>query len=285
MPGPQRGRQACCERGRSPAHTDLFLAADPAFEWDPSSVPGPQSPRTADPPASTERTHDFPRLAGTAKELALIPPLIAGPKKVAVHEAQATERAVGAADRPRVLHLATHGIFLEDQPELKEDSSLLSTREPARIPPGYESPLVRSGLALAGANHASRTTESADGLLTALEVTALDLHSTELVVLSACDTGTGEVRTGEGVYGLRRAFALAGAHNLVMSLWPVWDQEATKQMQTFYTAYGQGLPPVQALRTAQLERMAWMRKYLGAAPPSLWAPFIVQVSSSLKSIN
>ena len=111
----------------------------------------------------------------------------------------------------------------------------------------------------------------------------MDLHATDLVVLSACDTGTGEVRTGEGVYGLRRAFALAGARNLVMSLWPVWDKQATKQMRTFYTKYGEGVAPAHALREAQLERIAWLRKYAGGvAPPSLWAPFMVQVSGSFK---
>ena len=89
---------------------------------------------------------------------------------------------------------------------------------------------MRSGLALAGANYAQRVTDSHDGLLTAWEVSAMDLSGTDLVVLSACDTGTGEVRTGEGVYGLRCAVALACARNLVMSLWPTWDKQAAKQM-------------------------------------------------------
>ena len=258
----------------------LFLAADPAFDWISPSLNTQSSERSSGIPTSQPLIKKFLPLDGTGEEFAIVPPLIAGEQKIAVDGQHATEQAVVQSNRPRVLHLATHGFFLEDQPDLKSESSSVSNEGLVRIPAGYENPLVRSGLAFAGANHASRTGDSKDGLLTALEVTGMDLHSTDLVVLSACDTGTGEVRTGEGVYGLRRAFALAGARNLVMSLWPVWDKQATKQMKTFYTYYGQGMHPVHALRKAQLERIDWMRKYLGAAPPSLWAPFMVQTSGA-----
>lgn len=98
-------------------------------------------------------------------------------------------------------------------------------------------PMVRSGLALAGANYASTVQAGDDGLLTALEISGMNLHGTDLVVLSACETAAGDVRVGEGVYGLRRAFALAGAKNLVMSLWPVGDYTTLKQMETFYKAH------------------------------------------------
>ncbi len=274
------GRDLVEGKGKLVPKSDLFLAADPAFDWVSPSLETPKAKITHTDIDRGKFGKKFIRLKGTAKALKIIPPLVAGDLKSTVHGEQATEQAVVDADRPRILHLATHGFFLEDQPNLQTDSPLLSEIEPVRISPTYENPLVRSGLAFAGANHASQRTESKDGLLTAVEVTAMDLHSTDLVVLSACDTGTGEVRTGEGVYGLRRAFAIAGARNLVMSLWPVWDKQATKQMKTFYGSYGQGMHPAQALRNAQLERITWMRKYLGTAPPSLWAPFMVQSSGT-----
>ena len=97
----------------------------------------------------------------------------------------------------------------------------------------FENPLLRSGLALAGANLARSS--GGDGILTALEASGLDLWGTKLVTLSACDTGVGEVRNGEGVYGLRRAFVLAGTETLVMSLWPVSDSIARETMVAYYT--------------------------------------------------
>jgi CHAT domain-containing protein len=95
-----------------------------------------------------------------------------------------------------------------------------------------ENPLLRSGLALSGANLPQTKTE--DGILTALEASGLNLWGTKLVVLSACDTGIGEVRNGEGVYGLRRAFGLAGAESLLMSLWPVSDYTTRTSMTSYY---------------------------------------------------
>lgn len=87
----------------------------------------------------------------------------------------------------------------------------------------------------------------------------MNLHGTDLVVLSACETAAGDVKVGEGVYGLRRAFVLAGAKNLVMSLWPVGDRTTREQMEAFYRAYGEGKPPAEALRQAQLQTLADLR--------------------------
>ena len=86
----------------------------------------------------------------------------------------------------------------------------------------------------------------------------------------------GEVKAGEGVFGLRRAFALSGARNLMMSLWPVNDSITAGQMRSFYRFYGKGTSPAEALRKAQLETIATLRKRFGVAPASLWAPFILQ---------
>jgi CHAT domain-containing protein len=121
-----------------------------------------------------------------------------------------------------------------------------------------------------------------DGVLTALEVTGLNLYGTDLVVLSACDTGVGEVRTGEGVFGLRRAFVLAGAKNLVMSQWLANDYYTALQMERFYQAVGRGVSPAEALQEAQLATISSLREQIQGeggepiAPVNLWAPFMVQ---------
>ena len=142
--------------------------------------------------------------------------------------------------------------------------------------------MVRSGLALAGANQAGAASDGDDGVLTALEVSGLNLYGTELVVLSACETGVGEVRTGEGVFGLRRAFVLAGAKNLVMSQWRASDYYTALQMEQFYQAIGRGVSPAEALREAQLATISSLRERMQGeggeplAPVNLWAPFMVQ---------
>jgi CHAT domain-containing protein len=139
---------------------------------------------------------------------------------------------------------------------------------------------LRSGLALAGANHWRRRAGSglSDGLLTALEVQNLDLWGTELVVLSACETGLGKVEVGEGVLGLRRAFQNAGARTVLASLWQVPDRETELLMAAFFRRWLQGTPPARALRAAQLKLIAALRKdgnpVRRQAPPLWWAGFI-----------
>jgi CHAT domain-containing protein len=137
-----------------------------------------------------------------------------------------------------------------------------------------KNPMLRSGLALAGANtwlNAGNLPEEAeDGLLTAEDVTGLDLLATELVVLSACETGLGHVHVGEGVFGLRRAFVLAGAKTLVMSLWRVPDEPTRELMEAFYTRLLAGQGRAEALREAQLAMKA---KY---PDPFYWGAFICQ---------
>jgi len=131
-----------------------------------------------------------------------------------------------------------------------------------------ENPLLRSGLALAGANR--RTGQDDDGILTALEASGLNLWGTKLVVLSACDTGVGMVRTGEGVNGLRRALVLAGSETQVMSLWPVNDYATQSLMKAYYAGLKQGQGRGEALRSVKLEMMR--RK--GMEHPFYWASFI-----------
>ncbi|MGH9842915.1 MAG: tetratricopeptide repeat protein [Blastocatellia bacterium] len=185
---------------------------------------------------------------------------------------QATEAAVKQARGPDLLHVATHGFFLPDlapPPANTRLRGLDGDVAPINLP--AENPLLRSGLALAGFNlHRSGPSQEDDGVLTALEATALDLWGTKLVVLSACDTGVGEVKNGEGVYGLRRALVLAGSESQVMSLWPVSDEGTLDLMSNYYRALQRGQRRSAALRQVQLR----MLKSRDRRHPFYWAGFI-----------
>ncbi|MFC1576625.1 tetratricopeptide repeat protein [Candidatus Omnitrophota bacterium] len=252
--------------------SDLFLVANPKFDLLAKKELHVEEDLPEEKFRSAGFSMQFAPLPATALEAETIPGLIPGKTKKVITGVDATESAVLSIRRPRVLHLATHGFFLKDQPlggRVLSDTS-------QTLPSGYENPLVRSGMALAGANNAAQSPTSIDGLLTALEVSGMDLHGTDLVTLSACETGLGDVKAGEGVFGLRRAFALAGAKNLLMSLWPVSDQITAYQMNTFYRLYGEGQPPSKALQIAQIELIHNLREEYGSAPPSFWAAFIMQ---------
>ncbi len=140
-------------------------------------------------------------------------------------------------ESPQVIHISTHGYFFPD-PKISRQSSVLSLQEEPVFKIS-EHPMLRSGLIMAGANHAWKTgkpitPEAEDGILTAYEISQLNLRITELVVLSACETGLGDIQGNEGVYGLQRAFKIAGAKNLIMSLWQVPDQQTSELMTAFY---------------------------------------------------
>jgi len=173
-------------------------------------------------------------------------------------EVDQTVIATALGESPRILHLATHGFHLGVECTGGKDGEYVSN------------PMAWSGLALAGAN------EGPEGIWTAEEVGALNLSGTELVVLSACDTGRGHAIGGEGVLGLRRGFAAAGAETVVMSLWAVED-EATKELMT--DMYGQmtrgrGVAAIDALHIAQLNLLASNRRKFGHGLPSTWGAFI-----------
>jgi CHAT domain-containing protein len=166
---------------------------------------------------------------------------------------EALEERVKALRYPRVLHIATHGKFDKNQ-ETKYDDRLMMGETTQR----FENPMLKSMLLMAGAVTTLNSNESTpynvdDGLLTAFEAQNLYLDSTELVVLSACETGLGKVKNGEGVYGLQRAFIQAGARCLIMSLWKVPDQQTQELMVSFYTLWLSGKTKRQAFTEAQLE--------------------------------
>jgi CHAT domain-containing protein/Tfp pilus assembly protein PilF len=189
---------------------------------------------------------------------------------------QATKAALNQVRGPKLLHIATHGFFLKDQqltstggrgPRTLADDSERLLRQLEQSGIRIENPLLRSGLALAGANQHE---EDDNGILTALEVTGLNLWGTKLVVLSACDTGVGEVKNGDGVHGLRRALVLAGSETQVMSLWAIQDKATRDLMVAYYRRLKEGERRGEALRQVQLE----MLKQVNRRHPYYWASFI-----------
>jgi hypothetical protein len=216
-------------------------------------------------PARGARAADITRikftpLDGTAGEIAAIEKKVPG-AQVFLGD-KATEAQVKAVKHPRILHMATHGFFLPDKPSTTnpdEDAAAFRT----------DNPLVRAGLALSGANLLRSGDE--DGVLTALEAAGLDLYGTKLVVLSACETGVGEARSGEGVYGLRRALAMAGAETTVMSLWQVDDAGTRDLMVGYYERLIAGGGRAESLRQAALS----LKAHAGYEHPFYWASFIV----------
>jgi CHAT domain-containing protein len=210
----------------------------------------------------------FPPLSGTAQEARVIHSLF--PEAQVLTGTQATKSALQKLIAPRILHIATHGFFLQDA---NAGTSRNTSSPGARSGPlpafKIEEPLLRSGLALTGAN-LNRSGSGREGILTALEASNLNLWGTKLVTLSACETGIGEVRNGEGVYGLRRAFFLAGTETLVMSLWPVSDRVTREMMTAYYQGLKHGLGRGEALRQAELA----MLKRKDRQHPFYWASFI-----------
>ena len=226
---------------RGTANGGPLIFADPDFDGgDAAAQPAGRRAR-----AMTGLT--WPRLPGTGQEADAIAPALAG--ATVLRDKQATEAAVKAVHAPPVLHLATHGFFLESADD-------------------GDNPLLESGLAFAGANKLASGRD--DGILTALEASGLDLWGTKLVVMSACETGLGKVSNGDGVYGLRRALVIAGAESLVMSLWQVDDKATRDLMSGYYKKLAAGEGRSAALRAVQLE-LAHQPKY---AHPYYWASFI-----------
>ncbi|HYR21738.1 MAG TPA: tetratricopeptide repeat protein [Chthoniobacterales bacterium] len=179
----------------------------------------------------------------------------------------ATKARLRKVNAPRILHLATHGFFLSEI----DLGMLKDVRNAAEIPKGkLLNPMHRSGLALAGAQRTLQAWAKGevppienDGIVTAEDVGGLKLDSTWLVVLSACDTGRGEARAGEGVMGLRRGFVQAGAQNLLMTLWPINDETTVHIMLDFYDAADKTKNAPQALAVTQRDWLVKLRKEHG----------------------
>lgn len=176
---------------------------------------------------------------------------------------KATEDTLKQLKSPKVLHIATHGYFLNSE-KTNSANGLISPR-------AGKNPALRSMLFFAGAENSitGENTGHNDGILTAFEAAVLNLDQTELVVLSACSTGLGKIQNGEGVYGLQRAFRIAGAKSLIMSLWEVEDAATELLMNGFYENWLSGMSKTEAFRKAQLTLKT---KY---PQPFYWGSFIL----------
>ncbi|MDF0673931.1 MAG: tetratricopeptide repeat protein [Nitrospira sp.] len=250
--------------------SDAVVVADP--DYGPTTNLVAQAEPSVQPTRSLDldrRGMQFKPLSGTAKEAVALQPLLKIKDGNLLTQAQATEARLKQLHGPRLLHIATHGFFLRDN-ELPAATLRLGTVSDEKVVgPIGENPLLRSGLALAGANQ-RRSGETDDGILTAAEVAQMDLRGTQLVVLSACETGVGDVQNGEGVYGLRRALVLAGAETQVTSLWKVADEATKDLMVDYYQRLLKGEGRSEALRNAQLTMM----KSKDRSHPYYWAAFV-----------
>jgi CHAT domain-containing protein len=198
----------------------------------------------------------FCQLPNVAAETSAIQNLL--PQAQLLSQAQATKSAAKKLRNPSILHFATHGFFLPNPPNANPDT------------PIRQNPLSQSALVLANFNQRQSCGDdpNCNGVLTAQDVTTIDLRGTKLVFLSACETGLGKVTNGEGVYGLRRAFTLAGAESQVMSLWKVNDQTTRELVESYYQNLKANQGRSQSLKTIQLDLL---KKY---QYPYYWAAFI-----------
>ena len=220
--------------------------------------------------------HSWGYLPGTLKEGSEIQTLfnIARIKTSLLTGRDASEsnfKNLSGSTKPFILHLATHGYFFPDTKKEKPKEIAFIVENRGAVYKSSENPLLRSGLILAGANKAwsndnYKSDSTEDGILTAYEVSNTDLSKAQLVVMSACETGLGDINGSEGVFGLQRGFKLAGAKDIIMSLWKVPDAQTSELLTLFYTNCLKGKSVPEALQSAQLQMQ---KKY----PPYYWAAF------------
>jgi CHAT domain-containing protein/Tfp pilus assembly protein PilF len=269
-----------------------MLMGDPDFDAgskEDESAPGKLN--VEDTMKITKRSTDmhglhFTRLPGTREEVKAIQSLLGESRADIYTGNNALEEVLRQQkEPPGILHLATHGFFLNDLDLSNLGYGILdrgihevsivpkTTRKKVKI----ENPLLRSGIALAGANNTLKLedTEKSDGIVTAEKILGLRLRGTDMVVLSACETGLGEVNNGEGVFGLCRAFTQAGARSLVMSMWSVPDKETKELMVEFYKNIQSGkMNRCQALRQAELKQIKTVKERYGITNPFYWGAFV-----------
>ncbi|WP_437758330.1 tetratricopeptide repeat protein [Sorangium sp. So ce1389] len=274
------GRDLLRLRATALPHEGAVVIAAPDYDH----APTPAGRRAEDSISSSEeqpRAH-FGPLAAAAAEGQAVSRELAGARLLL--GPAATESAVKALRGPQVLHIATHGFFASSREAPEPPSAFLDvgSRGQRGIPgflPHIHNPLLRSGLAFAGANR--KVTGDDNGILTAMEASQLDLNGTKLVVLSACKTGVGETTSGDGVYGLRRAFVMAGAETQILSLWNADDTSTRELMQGYYARLKAGGGRSESMRQAQLAMLAAPER----AHPYYWASFIVSGNGAALDVS
>jgi CHAT domain-containing protein/tetratricopeptide (TPR) repeat protein len=277
----------------NPAFSDASSFSKPAKAAGPSQSISRIALRGASPCTAVQGMR-FDSIPGAGREATSVSRLWMGLDSSQSTDADLTLLGAGATERAfkqlgpgrRVLHIATHGFFLGPDCEpiangTRAVGGLVPTMPPVKAlsrpsTPQPENPLLLSGLALAGANRRMAAgPEDEDGILTAEEVAGLNLDGVEWAVLSACDTGLGTVAAGEGVFGLRRAFQVAGARTVIMSLWSVSDRATQEWMEALYRArLGQQLDTADAVRQASLEMLRSRRARHSSTSPFYWAAFV-----------
>lgn len=225
-------------------------------------------------------------LPGARKEAASVQTHLAGSIYAPVqvfYGGDAAEDVFKTVVSPRIVHIATHGFYLplENAGAFNESRSVQRSSGSALGRLRYvDNPLLRSGLVLAGANQLATSSEKRgvnleDGWLTAQEISSMDFRNTELVVLSACESGLGDSELGNGVRGLQRAFIVAGAHSLLTSMFEVPDKETRELMDSFYQKFVQSGDQVKSMQAAQQKLILQRREQSDAAHPFFWASFFI----------
>jgi CHAT domain-containing protein len=267
------GRDLLKKKSDSSEKSALVLA-DPDFTTDPAAFPALATTDLSSIYASRGNSRNpeclasmFAQLPLTRREGSAVADLMSrtGRYNVTYFEAEMAQEGVlkNLGNAPDILHIATHGYFCQ-----QSENAHLSN------------PLLRSGLILAGANRTigamnEENDNGEDGILTAMEVSGLNLIGTDLVVLSACQTGIGDIQSGEGVFGLRRAFQHAGARSIIISMFAVPDESTSELMERFYTNWLSGKSKSAALHDASLSILREHREKQGTAHPIFWGGFVL----------
>lgn len=225
-------RDLLSERKQTSHATGVYLFGNPSFS--PQATGKQEVELESLRSVSSLRENNHEPLPGTELEIDAITSILSsnGLKVSSFLQTDASEEKIRNLKRPGILHIATHGYFFEGTVD-------------------HEPPLLNSGLLFSGVSDASQNEQGLDGILTAYEASLLDLNGTNLVVLSACETGLGRIRNGEGVYGLQRALQIAGAKNVMVSLWKVDDNATRQLMEYFYENVADSMPYRTALSNAQ----------------------------------